>query len=64
MEAKCERVKSEVISEVFTEVYTKHEVKIEVEKVASDLKKYVDDSSSAGRRGSRSKSRFAVSRER
>ncbi len=38
VEAKCKRVKSEVLSEVFMEVYTKDEVKIEVEKVASDLK--------------------------
>ncbi len=38
VEAKCKRVKSEVLSEVFMEEYTKDEVKTEV-KVASDLKK-------------------------
>lgn len=38
VEEECQRVKSEVLSEVFT----KGEVKVEVERVVSDLKNYVD----------------------
>ena len=39
VEVECQRVKSEV----FSEVYTRDEVKIEVDKVTCDLKKYVDE---------------------